>query len=289
MQRRLVLSVTLAFLVGLAVLALPGAAWAGERVTVLSATLTGAKEVPGPGDPDGRARGVFRLAGDQVCFAFRWSGIAPPNAAHIHLGGPSVAGPIVVPFFGDPTGPSVIPETVTSVRGCVTADPALVAAIARHPAAYYTNVHTPAFPAGAVRGQLHRGGGGLAVPGQLRARLLGANEVPPADPDGSGRAFVTARGATVCFEVRWTGIAPVVASHIHAGVRGANGPVVVPFFGDPTGPPVFPPEVSGADGCVRGLDRGLVRAIRQHPSRYYVNLHTTEYRAGAIRGQLHRA
>jgi CHRD domain len=289
MLRRLARCLALVLLVGLAVLGLPGVAGAGQRVTVLSANLRGAKEVPGPGDPDGRGRAVIRLSGDQVCFALRWSGIAAPNAAHIHLGGPEVAGPVVVPFFGDPAGPSVIPDTVTSVRGCVTADPALVAAIARHPRAYYTNIHTPDFPAGAVRGQLHRGGRDLGVPRQLRARLLGANEVPSGDPDGRGRAFVRARGDTVCFEVRWRNLDPVVAGHIHAGVRGVNGPVVVPFFGDPAGPPVFPAQVSGADGCIQGLDRSLVMAIREHPGRYYVNLHTTQFRAGAIRGQLHRS
>ncbi len=288
LRRRLVPCLALVLLVGLIVFGLPGVASAWQRVTVLTANLSGAKEVPGPGDPDGRARAVLRLAGDQVCFALRWSGISAPNAAHIHLGGPQVAGPVVVPFFGDPAGPPVIPDTVSSVRGCVTADPALVAAIARHPRAYYTNIHTPDFPAGAVRGQLHRGGHDLGVPGQLRARLLGANEVPPADPDGRGRAFVRARGDTVCFEVRWRNLAPVVAGHIHAGVRGVNGPVVVPFFGDPAGPPVFPAQLSGADGCIHGLDRSLVRAIREHPRRYYVNLHSTEFRAGAIRGQLHR-
>ena len=288
LRRRLAPCLALVLLVGLMVIGLPGVASAWQRVTVLSANLRGAKEVPGPGDPDGHARAVLRLSGNQVCFALRWAGITAPNAAHIHLGGPDVAGPVVVPFFGDPAGPSVIPDTVSSVRGCVTADPALVAAIARHPSAYYTNIHTPDFPAGAVRGQLHRGGRDLGVPRQLRARLLGANEVPPADLDGRGRAFVRARGNTVCFEVRWRNLAPVVAAHIHVGARGVNGPVVVPFFGDPAGPPVFPAEVSGADGCIRDLDRGLVRAIREHPRQYYVNLHTTEFRAGAIRGQLHR-
>jgi hypothetical protein len=288
LRRRPASWIALVLLVGLVVLGLPGVAFAGQRVTVLSANLRGAKEVPGPGDPDGRARAVLRLSGDQVCFSLRWSGIAAPNAAHIHAGGPDVAGPVVVPFFGDPAGPSVIPDTVTSVHGCVSADPALVAAIARHPGDYYTNIHTPDFRAGAVRGQLHRGGHDLGVPHQLRARLLGANEVPPADPDGRGRAFVRARGDTVCFDLSWRNVAPVVAAHIHAGARGVNGPVVVPFFGDPAGPAVFPPEVSGADGCIHGLDRNLVKAIRKHPGRYYVNVHTTEFRPGAIRGQLHR-
>ena len=147
--------IALVLLAGLLVLAVPAVAAARERVTVLSANLSGAKEVPGPGDPDGQARAVVRLSGDQVCFALRWSGITAPNAAHIHLGGADVAGPVVVRFFGDPAGPSVIPDTVTSVRGCVTADPALVAPIARHPRLLHQHPH-PRLPGRRGRGQLHR-------------------------------------------------------------------------------------------------------------------------------------
>ena len=35
-------------------------------------------------------------------------------------------------------------------------------------------------------------------------------------------------------------------------------------------------------------DAMLVRKIRNSPSRYYVNLHTAEFPAGAVRGQLTR-
>ena len=41
-----------------------------------------------------------------------------------------------------------------------------------------------------------------------------------------------------------------------------------------------------AKGCVNGVAKNLIKAIRQHPEQYYVNVHTDEFTAGAIRGTL---
>ena len=119
-------------------------------------------------------------------------------------------------------------------------------------------------------------------PNLLRASLSGANEVPgPGDPDGRGRAVVKLlpRFDAVCFRLQWRNIGTPTAGHIHQGAKGVAGDIVVPLF-------------SGqADhvGCVNDVDRGLIRAIRRNPRDYYVNIHTTEFPDGAIRGQLKRA
>jgi hypothetical protein len=34
------------------------------------------------------------------------------------------------------------------------------------------------------------------------------------------------------------------------------------------------------------VDPGLIKAIRQNPSAYYVNVHNADFPAGAVRGQL---
>jgi len=127
------------------------AANADSNSRALKASLAGAKEVPGPGDPDGSGSARVELRGDQVCFTVSWQGIDAPTAAHIHVGASDVAGPVVVPIFVVPGG---IPAPVSQVGGCATAD-ALVKAIRERPRQYYVNVHNPAFPAGAIRGQLH--------------------------------------------------------------------------------------------------------------------------------------
>ena len=114
----------------------------------------------------------------------------------------------------------------------------------------------------------------------LTATLTGANEVPAADPDGSGTAtFRMIHGAAVmCFTIAVKDITlPATAAHIHQGAAGVNGNIVVPLKA---------PDASGAaSGCVNS-SRSLVAAILANPGGYYANVHTTDYPAGAIRGQL---
>jgi CHRD domain len=296
-MRRRVAAVALAaaLVAGLTVLSAPGAAAAG-KVTLLSASLKGNREVPGPGDPDGRGRAFVRLAGGKACFLLQWSKISAPVAAHIHEGRAGVAGPVVVPFFQPGTNAASLPGTLSSVAGCVDVDRGLAGRIASNPRAFYVNIHTAGFPNGAVRGQLHRAGRlDLDLPHQLAARLRGANEVPPADPDGRGLALVRTGRQRVCFAVGWERITPPIFAHIHRGAAGVNGPVVVLFFdvpeldpNQPMPPAQLPATVSAAAGCLDGQDPVLLREIRRQPSAFYVNVHTPEFPGGAIRGQLRR-
>ncbi len=126
-------------------LAVPAGAADGGRP--LSTVLTGAAEVPGPGDPDGSGTASLRVnpGQQQVCFELAVEDIAMALAAHIHVGAADVAGPVVVTLAAPSSGTS---------SGCVDVDRALALAIIQDPDAYYVNVHNAEFPAGAVRGQL---------------------------------------------------------------------------------------------------------------------------------------
>ena len=122
------------------------------------------------------------------------------------------------------------------------------------------------------------GGTPLAGP-----QMTGAQEAPMAgDPDGTGSATFTlnqGRGQ-VCFSWTVQDIAlPVTGSHIHIAPPGEPGPVVVPLTGA---------DADGvASGCVTA-SKGLIKAIRQNPGAYYVNVHNDEYPGGAVRDQLEK-
>src|SRR5436305_5600987 len=141
---RRVLALTVAVGAASACLAAPALA----DVAILRSTMTGANEVPGPGDPN--ATGTSQITLDsrtgRVCYTVHVSHFSGRlTAGHIHRGTADVAGPVVIPFRTPVGG---------FTAGCTTADRALVQAIIDNPSAYYTNVHSTLFPGGAARGQL---------------------------------------------------------------------------------------------------------------------------------------
>jgi hypothetical protein len=117
--------------------------------TKLTATMKGANERPDPGPSGASGKATIRLnqGTGRVCFSLSWSGIGDPVMAHIHKGGPEVAGDIVVPLF-----------TMSPAKhhGCVHASRSLIKKIRKRPGAYYVNLHTQDFPAGVMRGQLEK-------------------------------------------------------------------------------------------------------------------------------------
>jgi len=144
----MMLRTTLAGLAAAAIAAVPALAQqdSGRPYTV---TMTGAAERPGPGDPDGTGTATLRInAGqNQVCYSLTVSGIDAATAAHVHRGGPEVAGPPVI---------NLDPPADGSSEGCATVERSLAQELIRTPAAFYVNVHNAAFPPGAIRGQLSR-------------------------------------------------------------------------------------------------------------------------------------
>jgi hypothetical protein len=135
------------------VLAVASVAAAANGGRPLSTDLTGAEEFPGPGDADATGQADLRLnqGQNEVCFDVSWADVdGTVFAAHIHIGPPGVAGPIVVGLFeGAFAGTDSVSDCVEDV------DAELIKAIRQDPADYYVNVHsTPGFEAGAVRGQL---------------------------------------------------------------------------------------------------------------------------------------
>lgn len=234
----------------------------------LFAELSGANEVPGPGDPDGIGFADLLVDPDAgtLCVTIFVEDIAAASAAHVHAGATGVAGGVVVTL---PT-----PDADGFADDCVTVDGALAQSIVDSPSDFYVNVHNAEFPDGAIRGQ-------LAIPPQVAfAFLSGDAEVPgPGDPDGSGDALLTLDSDLdqICATIFVDGIATATAAHIHRGVEGVAGDVVVTL---PT------PDADGvADDCV-AVGQALIDEIVADPAGFYVNVHNAEYPDGAVRGQL---
>jgi CHRD domain len=144
--------------------------------------------------------------------------------------------------------------------------------------------------------------GGVATARQttvtLTARLSGAQEVPAADPDGSGKAFVMidVEAGEVCFDIKsLSDVGTPNRGHIHEGAAGVNGPIVVPFFelrvppADPGAPATDPRNDALESGrlmdCVPG-DPVILARIVANPGGFYVNVHNARFPGGALRCQL---
>ncbi len=114
----------------------------------LGAALSGKSEpMHGPSKGHGVVNLTVNSDNGKVCWTFEGiAGIDKPTAAHIHKAPVGKEGAVVVPLGG-----------AFKTKGCVTASKKTVAAIEAKPRAYYVNVHTKKYPAGAIRGQLHTG------------------------------------------------------------------------------------------------------------------------------------
>jgi CHRD domain len=132
-------------------------------------------------------------------------------------------------------------------------------------------------------------GNALADDGRehFRFGLSGANEVPPADPDGEGTAKlrIDTESGEICWKLNFDGIATPFAAHIHGpdAPAGVNAPVFVGLF-----PPISDPDalaLGHAKGCTTATV-AMARAIVAEPGEFYVNIHNAEFPGGAIRGQL---
>ena len=126
-------------------------------------------------------------------------------------------------------------------------------------------------------------GHGYAEKTVFRVLLTGLQEPEGGDPNGNADSVVrVGPGGSLCYRVYARDIAPITGAHIHEAPPGVAGPIVVPF----TVPPVTQPNGTQViRGCVN-VGQELAQDILANPSNYYVNVHTAEFPAGAIRGQL---
>ncbi len=113
----------------------------------------------------------------------------------------------------------------------------------------------------------------------LCARLAGAGPTSDAqDPEHRGFALLTLGRTAIGYSIESPGLERVVATHIHRGTSGTNGPMVWEINSGYQGDRIR--------GEATGFPPGVIALIAADPGEYYVKLHSLAYPGGAIRGQL---
>jgi CHRD domain len=139
---------------------------------------------------------------------------------------------------------------------------------------------------------------------RFSTNLSGFNETPPILSNGSGSFHLTLHGNSATYTESFSGLTSnVTQSHIHFAERGVAGNVFVFLCsnlgnGDPTTPacPAAGGTVTGtitaanirgvaAQNITAGDFQALVRILRSGDA--YANVHTVNFPAGEIRGQIH--
>jgi hypothetical protein len=140
-----------------------------------------------------------------------------------------------------------------------------------------------------------------AVPAEVglhQAHAVGASEVPANDSRGQGQATfrLSADGTELHYTLHVANIENVTQSHIHLAPAGTNGGIVAWLY--PSAPPsvLIPGRSQGvlAEGTIRAANlvgplagsslEALMTAMIE--GRTYVNVHTSQFPPGEIRGQI---
>jgi len=237
-----------------------------------AATLTGDQEVPAV-NTDASGKAILAVNDDATKLHYRVmvSDILAITAAHIHKAAVGQNGSVIFPLYTgsgdfDEDNPisGMLDLTDENIFDLLSGD-------------YYINVHTTENPPGEIRGQIVP----YAPAAHYGAQLSGDQEVPPVTTNAYGQGDFTLDSVrdTLHYYVTVSDITNITASHIHLGPAGQNGPVV---FGLYSGGGMFDPDHPIGSGVMLNAEN-LVDLLTGY---YYVNVHTTGYPSGEIRGQI---
>ena len=192
------------------------------------------------------------------------------SSAHLHTAPAGMNGGVAIdlsPFING-----------TFISGVVDVpDVAFVTAI--EAGEVYLNIHTAAEPNGEIRGQLSLDAGVA-----FDAALDTMQEVEPVTGgNGKGVAYfsIAPDFSEITYSVQVSGLSgAIMGAHLHSGVAGVDGLVLVDLSGDVNGN-----EITGTiDGT--DLTDELIHELLE--SGVYINIHTSMNMNGELRGQINR-
>ena len=267
------------------------------------------------GQPEGVGIAVLKLSPNKgtIAYLLDAAAVVPPfteaPGAHIHRGSLSENGPIVAPLATGQELQNGQGGVAGYIReGSFSDTSVTVADMIASPEDFYVNVHSAAYPAGAIRGQLPEGGQAAVADAvnPLAFTLDAAHELTVDEDTGTVNYGASTETGTaevaltfdlntgeIDYRLDVSGIdgnlGDGAGAHIHEGLIDQNGEIVVTLASGEE-------LASAPDGVVTGtitaddfredFELLTVKSMFVASSEFYVNVHTAENPAGAVRGQL---
>ena len=236
----------------------------------ISSALSGQQEVP---SLQNAARGSSSVSineetGDISGYVTGENLSGPINAAHIHSANAGQNGGVIIGLVQDSANANRfnIPDATQLTAEQLT--------LLKQGGLYF-NMHTTAYPAGEIRGQILPSGYKLAID-----HLSGENEVPQAvTTSASGTSYITYHNNTTpaaTVNVRTINLSDATNAHLHQAFAGNNGPVIIPLAQQGAEPDLWMAEVELSTEQLAALKAGQV----------YANVHSLTNPSGELRGQI---
>lgn len=252
----------------------------GAADAVFRARLSGANEYPFITTlADGQL--IATLIGDSLTVTGSFDNLeSAATAAHIHLGTAGTNGGVVFPLTYTLNAGNVSGEFLAANNSFALTADQMASFLKRD---YYVNIHTMENGGGEVRGQLL-----LESQTYFNALLTGSQSVPDVSSDGHGEVVAELSGNRLTLSGSFTDLGSAVdvaivdGSHIHLGLPGSTGPVVIPLVAtldaNLTGG-VYSPSLNSFM-----LEDSVREAVLARNT--YINIHTLDYPGGEIRSNL---
>ncbi len=219
---------------------------AGSTAPVSSASAHGFLAV----DPDTKiATGSFTTTGLSA------------TAAHVHQGAVGTNGSVVLELSEATAGSGIwrvaANSQLTDAQVQTLKDGGM-----------YFNAHTAAYPAGEIRGQIHRKPGFAALTGDQQVPSVTTTST------GSGTLVVNPADRSVSGKLSLRGFTATMA-HVHQAPSGSNGNVVLDL------------SASGSGWSVAsGAQLSAAQYLAFQKGDLYFNAHSTSFPAGEVRGKI---
>ena len=231
----------------------------------------------------GTASLVLNSARTEVSYHITWTNMSSALSAaggHFHVAPAGISGPVVRAIASANEAGSRTIAGIWKTTDSQPLTPALVESL--FTGRLYVNLHTPAHPAGEVRGQLE-----MTTGIGFTARLDGGQAGTASSGTGTGSVVLNAERKDVRYSITFFGLSgPLSAAggHFHFGARGVSGPVVRTIAqGNSPAAQTLVDNWSSSD-LTQPLTPAAVDSLIA--GRVYANFHTSASPAGEIRGQV---